>query len=64
MAERFEIGDTGWIEVDRNVQSAAFQVSGEEGVGVDEAIAELMVGDRDPAEYGLVETEAEAAADD
>jgi len=54
MAERFAIGDDGWIEVNRDVRSAAFQVSGQEGVSIDEALAGLLTGEYSPAEYGLV----------
>ena len=53
MADRFDIGD-GWIEVSREVQSATYQMSGETGKGINECIAEMLSGETDPAEYGLV----------
>jgi len=54
MAKRTQIGDAGWFEVNRAVESAAYDVSAEEGVDVREATRMLIEGSADPAEYGLV----------
>ena len=64
MAERFAIGDDGWIEVNRDVRSAAFQVSGQESVSIDESVAGLITGEYDPAEYGLAGNESDDESDD
>lgn len=63
MAQRFDIGD-GWVEVSRGVEQAAFQISGEEQVAVGKAIAGLMSGEYEPADYDLVDEDDEAADED
>jgi hypothetical protein len=62
MAKRFAVGEEGWIEVSREVQSATYQMSGETGKGINECVAELLTGATDPLDYEELQ-ESEDAAD-
>ena len=53
MAKRTAVGESGWYEVNRALESAAYSVSADEGVDVREATRMLIDGSVDPSEYGL-----------
>lgn len=55
MARRIQIGTEGWIEVNQSVVNAAVELGGEADLTVADAVAALVSGDADPAQYGLVE---------
>jgi hypothetical protein len=64
MAKRFAVGEEGWIEVSREVQSATYQMSGETGKGINECVADLLTGETDPEGFEELQADPEAEADE